>query len=188
MAFTINGTTGINLSTQPLSGQLPDANAPAGSVVQVVSVSKTDVFSTSSTSYIDVTGLAATITPSNVNNKILCIVAATIGAGDPSQGVSGSARLLRDSTPIQVGNTTAGYTSTSTASTYGGSSDGNNNKSFAITVLDSPATTSAVTYKIQVIRLENAGTVRVNALGNDNASQVYSQRSASSITLMEIAG
>ena len=36
MPFTINGTTGINLGTQPLTGSLPDANAPSGSVLQVV--------------------------------------------------------------------------------------------------------------------------------------------------------
>ena len=164
------------------------ANFPAGSVIQVVSVSKTDVFSTSSTSYVDVTGLSATITPSSATSKILCIVAATAGSGNHSGGVSAAARLVRDSTPIQVGNTTAGYTSTSSASLYGGSNDGNNSEAIAISVLDTPATTSPVTYKIQIIRLESSGTVRVNALGNDFSGQAYSQRSASNITLMEIAG
>jgi hypothetical protein len=132
--------------------------------------------------------LSATITPSSTTSRIFCIVAATAGTGDHSGGVSAAARLVRDSTPIHVGNSTSGYTSASSASLYGGSTDGNNSEAISICVLDSPSTTSAVTYKIQVIRLEGGGQVRVNALGNDNANSVFSQRSASSITLMEIAG
>jgi hypothetical protein len=185
---SVNANT-ITSGTIPLTQvpRLSNVKMPAGSVLQVVSVSKTDVFSTTSQSYIDVTGLSATITPSSATSKILCIVAANAGTGDNAGGVSAAARLVRDSTPIQVGDTAAGYTSTSSASLFGGSTDGNNSESIAISVLDSPATTSAVTYKLQVIRLESAGQVRINALGNDIASQVYSQRSASSITLMEIA-
>jgi hypothetical protein len=196
--FTIaspNSNTDRTLTLPDVSGTIQTTGAaitrsqlPTGSVLQVVSVSKTDVFSTSSTSYVDVTGLSATITPTSATSRILCIVAATAGSGDHVGGVSAAARLVRDSTPIQVGNTTAGYTSTSSASLFGGSADGNNSEAIAISVLDSPATTSAVTYKLQLIRLESGGTVRINALGNDLSGQVYSQRSASNITLMEIAG
>ena len=155
-----------------------------GKVLQVVSTSKTDVFSMSSSSWVDVTGLSASITPSSVSNKILCIVT---GNGGTNGSVSAAARLVRDSTPIQVGDTASGFESVSSASLFSGSADGNNGEAIAISVLDSPSTTSAVTYKVQLKRLEASGTVRVNALGNDNASASYSQRSASNITLMEIS-
>lgn len=156
-----------------------------GHVVQVVSTSKTDVFSMSSSSWVDVTGLSASITPSSTSSKILCIVN---GNGGTNGSVSAAARLVRDSTPIQVGDTASGYESVSSASLYGGSSDGNNGEAITISVLDSPSTTSSVTYKVQLRRLEASGTVKVNALGNDNASAAYSQRGASNITLMEIGG
>ena len=185
--FTIaapNGNTNRTLTLPDEAGTMAlQGGAGVGKVLQVVSVSKTDVFSTVSQSYVDITGLAATITPSSATSKILCVV---IGVGGMTSGTA-AARLVRDSTPIQVGDTTSGYTSVSSASLYGGSTDGNNNESIAISVLDSPFTTSAVTYKVQLIRLEASGTVRINALGNDNSGSLYSQRAASNITLMEIA-
>jgi hypothetical protein len=53
--------------------------------------------------------------------------------------------------------------------------------------LDSPATTSAITYQIYVTAENNQNFI-LNNSGNQNASQVYSQISASNITAMEIAG
>jgi hypothetical protein len=55
-----------------------------------------------------------------------------------------------------------------------------------INFLDSPATTSATTYKIQV-RGNVASTVAVNRSVND-ADAATSARTASSITVMEVAG
>jgi len=43
-------------------------------VLQVVSATKTDTFSTSSTSFVDVTGLTANITPSSTSSKIMVFV------------------------------------------------------------------------------------------------------------------
>jgi hypothetical protein len=71
MAFTISGTNGINLGTQPLTGVLPDANAPSGSVIQVVSDTgiKTTI-TTTSTSY-QTLGYEVTITPRSASNKLV---------------------------------------------------------------------------------------------------------------------
>ena len=44
---------------------------PTGSVVQTVSATKTDHFSTAETTFQDVTGLSVSITPSSTSNKIL---------------------------------------------------------------------------------------------------------------------
>lgn len=78
MSFTINGTTGINLATQPLTGTLPDANAPSGSVIQVVSANITGGGSTTSGSFIN-TNLTASITPTASGNKILVLFNQFIG-------------------------------------------------------------------------------------------------------------
>ena len=45
----------------------------SGSVIQVASTSKTDPFSTSSTSFVDVTGLSVSITPTSTSSKILVL-------------------------------------------------------------------------------------------------------------------
>ncbi len=57
-----------------------------GNVLQVVSTAKTDVFSSSSTSFTDVTGLSVAITPSSTSNKILVsvhLMSAATGANSP---------------------------------------------------------------------------------------------------------
>jgi hypothetical protein len=159
MAVTIRG-----------SGQLP---------IQVASTAKTDVFSTSGTynTWIDVTGLTVTITPSNASNKIL-VFFQIMGASTSN----GWVRLVRDSTAIYVG-TTAG-------SRQGVSSGNLTTGNAAIQIqdsgvfLDSPATTSATTYKIQVIT--DTGTFYVNQSTSD-ADNVYRGRGVSSITVQEIA-
>jgi hypothetical protein len=191
MALNLSGTTGIvtgNIgNSQVTSGKLASgaarANFGAGAVLQVVSTSKTDVFSTTSASFTDITGLSVSITPSSTSNKILVMAS---GCGGMDSANSAALRLVRDSTSIFVGDTAAGYTSVSFANFYGGSGDGNNSESFSVTYLDSPSSISSLTYKIQAIAA--GGTLRINSNGADLSGQPYSYRSASSITVMEIAG
>ena len=96
--FKINGK---NFATQDGTGAATihsDVVFPAGHVLQVVSTTKTDFFSTTSTTYVDVTGLSATITPSSTSSKILVsVTGASSGSADNSFGY---AVLLRDSTQI----------------------------------------------------------------------------------------
>jgi hypothetical protein len=74
----------------------------AGSIIQVVQTVKTDTFSTTSTgSWIDVTGMTATITPNSATNKILMRVTMTVSANPVN--VLGALRLVRNSTAIGVG-------------------------------------------------------------------------------------
>ena len=65
---TIQAATGSTVNVA--SGQV--FTAP-GHVIQVVQTFKDDVFNTTSTSYVDVTGLAASITPSSTSSKILVL-------------------------------------------------------------------------------------------------------------------
>ena len=148
-------------------------------VLQTVSTTKTDTFTLTSTTYTDVTGLTVSITPSSATSKIL-VFAVVNGAGDTGVTVS-SMQLMRGATAISVGDTAGSRVSNSATLVAAGSAI----YSAIATYLDSPATTSATTYKIQV-RSNVAGTAYVNRTAND-ANQADFSRSASSITVMEIS-
>jgi hypothetical protein len=135
----------------------------------------------SSNTFTDVTGLSVTITPSATTSQIL-VLAAVQG-----QGVLGSCalmgRLVRDSTAIAVGTSTSNRTAVSFGSQT--PTDNGTQASNPITFLDSPATTSAVTYKIQVLSNVNGQAVYVNRSPSDTDTVQFA-RGVSTITVMEI--
>ena len=145
-----------------------------GMILQVVSTTKTDEFSTTSTSYVDVTGVSASITPRSTSSKIL--VSLTVGAIDTaSTSLNLLGRVLRDSTAIGVGSSgdAAGFALSTAA--------GNRPQTAVWSFADSPASTSTLTYKFQT-RLLTSGTMYVNRPASD------SSRAVTTITLMEVAG
>jgi hypothetical protein len=153
-----------------------------GKVLQVVQTAKTDTFSTSTTSYTDVTGLSVSITPSSASNKVLVLCQISAGGED---NLYAHARIVRDSTSIFEGNSDSASRTESTIALTGNSfADKFANGS--IIYLDSPATTSATTYKIQV-NSASGQSFRINRTDTD-ANAVYTSRPTSSITVMEIAG
>ena len=149
-------------------------------VVQVASITKTDVFTTTSASYVDVTGLSVTITPTSASNRILITGLVNFGAATDT----GFFRLVRDSTAICVGNA-AGSRIQATAQQRN-SPDSADAEAASVNFLDSPNTTSAVTYKIQGC-CNGTNTVRFNSSADD-ADQTNRGRTASTITVMEISG
>jgi hypothetical protein len=171
-------TAGEVLTAASLNANFSFA-AGAGAVAQVKSTTKSDTFTMSSSTFADVTGLSVTITPTSASNKIL--VCATITAGNDGTGGIWTGRLLRDSTTIAVGDT-AGSRKLVTQSTFTNSSGAT--QSAAIMFLDSPATTSAITYKIQI-----AGTgvylVAVNRTNTDTDNNTF-PRGISTITVLEV--
>ena len=189
MPVTINGSglaSGVtsvpNLATFPAGPRLANVNMPVGSVLQVVSATKTDTFSTTSTTYVDVTGLSVSITPTSTSSKIVVSFMFNGGVDTSSQGII--LQLVRNSTPICVGDA-VGSRPSCTASIGVGSTY--SVEAFSGSYLDSPATTSATTYKIQMIA--NAGvTAYVNRSVTDRNTSLYDPRTASTITVMEIAG
>jgi hypothetical protein len=152
---------------------LTAAQLPAGSILQVVSTTKTDIFTLSSNTYTDVTGLTASITPTSATSKILALVDVNLSH---TSGGNGLVQLLRDGTPI--GNNALTFPGFAMAS----SSYNNQSHSAVLNILDTPATTSAVVYKVQA-RRDDAGTTYVNRRGA--ASDIGG---TSSITLIEVAG
>jgi len=174
---------GTNTITLPAStGTMVTTGSPqSGSVLQVVSVAKTDTFSTSSSSYVDVTGFSVSITPKFATSKILVMYTAQTAADPALAGTF--VRLVRGSTAIFVGDAAG---SRLQATNAGASA---NIYAFYLgcgQYLDSPATTSATTYKIQM--LNNGGaTSYLNRSVADRDTASYDPRLASSITVMEIA-
>tara|TARA_S200002703_G_scaffold98410_1_gene85094 strand:+ start:51 stop:644 length:594 start_codon:yes stop_codon:yes gene_type:complete len=157
------------------------ASGVGGKVLQVVQDTKLDTFSTTSTSYTDITGLSVAITPSLSSSKVLVMVSMTFSGADP--GFRHSFQLLRGSTSIG-GGTTAGNRVTAI---FGNAVGANNPKGQGMggfMYLDSPSTTSETTYKIQG-QIESGGTLYVNRAGTDNDTTSNS-RSSSTITVMEI--
>lgn len=163
------------------SGFPTSANMPAGSVLQVVQVVKTDTWSTTSNTLADITGMSVSITPTNSANKILVLVQMTCGTGDARMNVN----LYRGATSIYVGDTAGSRQRVSGMTTYTANYQASG-MPIVISYLDSPATTSATTYKLMGASDSNGYGTFVNRSGTDSDSAIF-WRSASSITVMEIA-
>lgn len=154
-------------------------------VLQVVQSIKTDTFSTSSTTFTDVTGLTATITPSATSNKIL-IVAMVNYSTTSGSGGSPLVRISGGNATTFVGDAASNRVRTALFGVDVGSWAGSQTMSAGtIVYLDSPATTSATTYAVQM-RQGTSGPVFINRSGVDSDTANYG-RGASSITVMEIS-
>lgn len=157
---------------------LPDADGTVavgdtGKILQVVQATKTDVQSTTSTSYVDITGMSLNITPSATSSKILLTGMVVIHHSLYTAFV----RILRDSTEIG----TSGTGSNSAYIVY--NLNENANQSRAINFLDSPNTTSQVTYKLQFKR-DGGSTLYINAHTTGTTNDFIS---TSVLTAMEVA-
>ena len=187
MPISINGGTGV--ITGVSVGGLPDgivdadmmASGVCGKVLQVVSTTKTDTFtSTSGTSWTDITGLSTAITPSATSSKILVCWNLSLGTAANNNVYC---RLLRGSTAISVGDSEGSRNQ----STGGGVPYADYGWAGVIsgTYLDSPSTTSATTYKIQLAGQASV-TLCVNRNENNGDHNYSVGRTASTITVMEI--
>ena len=139
---------------------------PAGSVLQVVQGVYSTQTTISTTAYTD-SGLSASITPSSTSNKIL-ITWTTHAALTNGSTRGWGCKLLRNSTAV--------YTEGTNYRTYGDGNTGDIRLTVPQSHLDSPSTTSAITYKVQVSAHNTAGT------------QFNQASSETQITLMEIQG
>lgn len=151
-----------------------------GARIQTRQVTKTDVFSTTSTSYTDITGLSLSITPTSAANRV--IVEAYLNyANTSAAGVHMT--LLRGATEIFLGDAASSRVRASVSTTQGSST--NPMFSTQLGYMDAPASAAAVTYKFQM-RAGTAGTATLNRTGQDNDTADFG-RAPSSLILTEIS-
>ena len=181
-AVTI-GESGVNVvgvvtATSGIVG-LTSTGMPAGSIVQVLQTQKTDTFTSSNSTWVDITGLSQSITMTSASNKVLVQVNLSMLNGTTTGSISA---LKRDSTFI--GLAASGYGNRQNglgAELYNPRSDVTRTTSYS--VLDTPGTG---THTYQVVVDPNSYTVYVNRSEADGDTDDYS-RGTSDIILMEIA-
>ena len=163
---------------------IPHAKMPSGSVLQVKhAILTAPMTSTTAATWIDVTNLSISITPKSTSSKFH--VSFNLNAMIVSNDQRGGVRLVRDSTAIGVATSTGSRTAASVS--FAGVTDGIYRlKNMSGSALDSPSTTSAVTYKVQ-FQCENTTEVKINHDDNDSNGSTFF-RATSEITVMEIAG
>ena len=184
ISFQSNGTTVAGMNSTGWTGDGSQLTGiTTGKVLQVVYGESSAVTSWAAGATWKDFGVSATITPSSTSSKILVIV--DVNYGFSIAGVAHSARLLRNSTLI-YGGASASYIQGFQATE--GSIGGRQYETHKLTAstLDSPSSTSALTYKVQHYQHSAAGTVYLNRTDN-NVAGVHAQ-TRSSIILMEIAG
>lgn len=174
------------------SGQFVHGRLPTGSTLQIVQTVKTNSFAASAGAvWGDIPGMTATITPKFSNSQIFVMVdVKAAGTNDNSVCRTKIQRVISGGsyTDIYVGDAASNrprvmsefYMASGGGPYYMAQMGGN--------FLDSPATTSAVTYKVQIGGDGTGNTLYVNRTQGDRDTTYYDGRGVSSITLMEIAG
>jgi hypothetical protein len=206
MALTLNGSN--NTIGGLAVGGLPDGivdtdmlaagavTAPkrgAGAILQVVQTVKTSYFTNASIdTIVDVTGASVDITPSSTSNKIYVTVSGAYSNGvDEAYGHMFLARTISGTTSNSIclgdasGSSSRATIDMNACSRVSGVQHGAFN--FSIQYLDSPSTTSAVTYKLQV-RGRYPSDFNVGIGGTYSTSDHNKVRVPTFITAMEVAG
>ena len=178
MALTKVQDGGLNLT---------GAGLPAGSLLQVKSVTMTGNQTFAGTAFTDITDgtnpLSISITPTSSSSKFLLTM--NISCSANNGGSRFGFRFMRDSTA--VGNGVIEGNRTPVSAQGLGTTSNNIDEKLTSVFLDSPATTSAITYKIQG-NVEQSGSNLIINESSTNANNGTVYRAASSFTIMEIAG
>ena len=170
------------MSQLKVNSIVPVAGVPTGGgggIVQIKQTVKTDVFSTTSGSFVDVTGLSVNITPTATSSKILVNVNLSIHSSD--NAIAG--QLFRDSTQIALGDASSNRSRCFGSGAFGGTI-GNTILLYPnILFLDSPNTTSSVTYKVKGAAV--GGGELYYGRTNDDTDNAQFARTIQVITVME---
>lgn len=190
MPIAINGTGTITGIT---AGGLPDGIITraemgfAGAILQVVQTVKTDTtsfVSTTTNTFADISGMSVSITPSSASSKILVFYTANVSQ---SAGATIHLRLIRGSTSIFQGDAAGNRIGSTQVWRPAATQYAYDVGPLTGMYLDSPATTSATTYKLQgTLGVTYSGTFYLNRSPTDDNFD-FSGRTASSITVMEVA-
>ena len=160
----------------------------AGGIIQIRQTLKTDSFNTNSQNLVDITGMSVSITPTRSDSKILVEVHLNF-SGD--NNMYGQVRLVRDPGDQTVGGSTA-VSGNQRIGTFGVSTPLGANGQYKMysaecKILDSPASTSALTYKLQVASTNTSGNNFYLNRPSNNDNQQYIIGGSSTITVMEVS-
>lgn len=174
MALALSGTSNGSLNNLSLSGNTATIvdTGKAGTIVQVVQETSTTTVTNTSTSYVD-SGISASITPTSSSNKIYVNITAQVRVARQNDTAGGGLKVFRDSTEIFTPNTNA----TGPFQFFvdvGGGTNATLYTSGVIAILDSPATTSSVTYKVQHKPFQNSssGQMAINFVSGVSKSYI----------------
>ena len=161
----------------------------AGGIIQIRQTLKTDSFNTNSQNLVDITGMSVSITPTRSDSKILVQVHLSFGGDD---NMYGQVRLVRDPGDQTVGGSTA-VSGNQRNGTFGVNTPNGANGQYKMysaecQILDSPATTSTLTYKLQVASTNTGGNYFYLNRPSNNDNQQYIIGGSSTITVMEVSG
>ena len=167
------GTNGYTLvaDSSTATGLAYAAPAGGGAIKQYVYARSTSTTTSSTSTYIDATGLTATITPASNSNQVLVFVSFDYQKGSGNAGSGLDIKLQRGGTDINA-SLVIGYNGTSS----------DVRGTYTMIYLDSPATTSATTYKIVFANDSNAASVTINPYATSSGVPLAN----ATITLMEV--
>ena len=165
---------------------VPRDGLPSGSsggIIQVKMGTFTDRFTTNSATMVD-TGLSVSITPTRADSKILVNV--SLGSFANGTGLKRAfMNIVRDSTNVIVGDADTGHEVTAAVNTRASGYASGTQIPLSFMVLDSPATTSSVTYKVQASIGSDSGNVYLNY---PESNDQYGANTARTIVVMEVSG
>ena len=155
-----------------------------GGIVQIVHGTKTGEVTSTLTTFVD-TGLEATITPKFTTSKILVVIDQPYHMSRSAETCSGGFKVLRGATEIATPNGTGASGGTSPYACsyeFGGASSASIVDRWSFMILDSPSTTSATTYKVQMACQtgNNSGRIRAQYSGTSGDQKAH-------IALMEVS-
>ena len=179
------GSDGITLSSD---GKVAFPNTSTGKILQVVSTTKTNSQSTTTAnSYVDISGFSLAITPTSTSSKIFVQIA--LQHGGENNSFLGF-KVYRDSTGIGLnggGDASGNITVASFGGGQGQDNDAYRVRGVAWQHLDSPNSTSSLTYKVQFASLYYGYAVYINRPHTLDTTNYYTTLGSSSFTLMEVA-
>jgi len=161
---------------------IPTPTPPA--ILQVKGTAISAVFSSSRAggAAIEVTGLTESITPSSTASKVLVTLDISGGSND----AAGFAVILkRGGTAVGIGDAEGSRTRVTSG---GAAASANRLQSAGFTFLDSPASVSSQTYTVEIVNMTDVTAILYVNRSSSDVNNSSGGRSASRLTLMEVAG
>ena len=179
------------MSTLKVNSIIPVSGVPTGGgggIIQIKQAVKTDTTSTTSSTQADISGLTPTITPTSSSSKVLIMMDIKIGASSNGSdiGLVLNRTIGGSSTEIYIGDSDGSRRRACYASEDLFGTNGDHQiQPIQACFLDSPSTTSEITYSIKW-NINGSDVIYVNRDGDDG-NDGNSPRLASSLTVMEVS-